>query len=135
MKKTSVIIAKIRRLNLNSESTTLFYELEEVKRKFVEKSIEFIYEEEPIFCFFFKTDYWWVITNFRIIVSENYSISYHFFEEVKSIHLKDIFENEIIKEECENIEIKLENGDEVKLNVEKKTWHSVYNLVKFLISS
>ena len=134
MKKLSVINAKIIRLNLKAEHTKIFSELDEIGKDIVNKNIDYVNNEESVFCFFSTSIYWWVITNFRIIISENNIITYIYLDEIQNVHLNDIFENEIMKEECDSIDIKFKDGSEKKLNVEKKTWYAVHNLLKFLIS-
>ena len=135
MKKISVINAKIRRLNLKAEYTKFFNELGKNEKEIIEKEVVYINDEEPIFCFFSKIEYWWVITNLRIVICENNIVTYNPFEEIIQVQLNDIFEGEISKEECQNLEINLRNGEEIKINVEKNTWYAIYNIIKFLALS
>lgn len=134
MKKTSVINAKIKRLNITSEYTKPIFELQEAKKVIIDRTINYIDNEEPVFCFFDNVEYWWVITNLRIIVHENNDSFFFFFDEIISMKLDDIFKNGIKKEECDNIDLELKNGEHIKLYVEKGTWYGVYNVIKFLIS-
>lgn len=134
MKKLSVIEAKFKRLNINTNFTKLFNELDDIQKGIIIEETNFIDEEKPAFAFFYNTNYWWSVTNHRLIIYQDTIITNIFFEEIKNVELKEIFEEEIRKEDCEVINIILFNKSEVKLKVEKNTWFSVYNMFLFLCS-
>ena len=135
MENTSIIKAKFIRLKVKADCTKLFNEFGEIERGIINEKIDYLSNEEPIFSFYSGIDYWWVVTNFRLIISGNNTTSFIIFEEVKSVQLNEIFENDVKKTECKNIEIKLVNEEEVKLRVEENTWYAIYNILKFLCSS
>jgi hypothetical protein len=132
MKNISTIKAKFTRLRVSAECTKLFNEFDEQTRKIINEKIDYLRDEEAIFSFYYGIDYWWVVTNFRLIIVDRNTTFSIIFEDIKSIQLNEIFEKDVKKMECKNIEMILANEEEVELRVEENTWYAVYNIFKFL---
>lgn len=130
---TAIIVAKIKRLNIKGVSTKLYDEFDTDFKKIIDNSIDLRNDEQFILGYCFNTNYWWIITNFRLLVKENDLINNYFFDNIKSVEAKDIFEKGISNEECNSLQLTLQSGKEKSLIVENYTWFSVLNLLKFLL--
>jgi hypothetical protein len=131
MKSISAIQAKFLRLKVKTDSTNLFEEMGEKNKNIFSENIEPLAEEVMVICFFSSISYWWVLSNLRLIIKENNRINYISLSEIKNIELNEIFNNEIKKQDCLNIDLSLQSS-KIKLKVEENTWHAIYNIMKFV---
>lgn len=129
----STIAAKIKRLNIKGVSTKFYHELDPNFRVIIGSSIDLLNDEQFVFCYYLNADYWWVITNLRLLVSENEVVNSYSFDSIKSVEAKDIFEEGVTNQECNRLQLTLQSGQEKNLNLENNTWFSVLNLLKFLL--
>ncbi|HAR72105.1 MAG TPA: hypothetical protein DCR77_01660 [Flavobacteriaceae bacterium] len=130
----STIVAKIKRLDIKGGATNFFDKLDFNIREVIENNIELHNDEKFILCYYLNTDYWWVITNLRLLISENEQIESYLFDSIKTVEAKDIFERGISNQECDRLQLILQNEQEKNLNLENNTWFSVLNLLKFLLN-
>ncbi len=82
---------------------------------------------------YLNADYWWVITNLRILVCENELVDSYLFDNIDSIRVDDIFVSGVSNSECNRIQLILDSGQVINLNLEYHTWGSVASLLQFLI--
>lgn len=130
---TSTIVAKIKRLDIKGFSTKFFDKLDFNIREVIDNNIELHNNEKFILCYYLNTDYWWVITNLRLLINENEQTESYLFDSIKTVEVKDIFEGGISNQECDRLQLILQNGQEKNLNLENNTWFSILNLLKFLL--
>jgi hypothetical protein len=128
----STIKAKITRLNIKAASSKLYDDLEIDIKDIISKVVTYLNDEQPIFCYYLDSNYWWLLTNLRLIIEKNSVICYHLYNDIEQVNVRDIFEAGISNQECARLQILLKNGNEVDLDVEINTWFSVFNLLKFL---
>lgn len=133
MKNVTSVRAKYLRLNLETKSTQLFEEVNEVDRKKILEKVELLENEVIIISFIKDFNYWWVITNLRLIVLENNSIDYFDFQNIAKVKLNEIFNGNKEKQECMNIDFVYQDNT-LKIEVEENTWHGVFNILKFMIN-
>ena len=100
----------------------------------IESKIDPLSNEQFILCYYLNADYWWIITNLRLFISKNEQIDSYLFDNIKTIEVKDIFEFGVKNQECNRLQLILQNGEEENLSVENNTWFSVLNLLKFLLN-
>lgn len=132
MKSVSTIQAKFLRLNVKADFTKLFGEIDMKSQNVIKVKSQFLPNEVATLCFFPDDSYWWVLTTSRIIMFENNNIKFVFLEEINSIEPKEIFANKATKRNSTNLDLSLKNGNDIKLRVERNTWHAVYSILKFV---
>jgi len=135
MKSVSAIKAKFNRFNLKSSFTKIFEQLNENEQYILSINIKLIEEEEIIICFCPNQCYWWVLTNFRIIINDNHRTNYVLLSDIKNIDMKDIFNDRVDKFTCKILNFNMKNEENVDLSVEFNTWHAMYNIFKFVINT
>lgn len=133
MKSESAIRAKFKRLNVKSSNTKLWEDVHENIRSKVEQQIKMVDGEIKILFALIDASYWWILTNHRLILSENDFIRYFNLDEIDKVEPNQIFEGEVSKQECSELNLYLDNG-RVDLKLEQNTWHAIYNILKFVIS-
>ena len=133
MKSQSAIEAKFIRLNVKASSTKLFADLNSAIQKSIKQSIPLLDDEKIVLCYVPQKEYWWAITNCRLILSENHQYNIIDFEDIESIEANDIFDNDVTKQDCTRLELKV-HYKYINLEVEKGTWHLIYNIIKFVIN-
>ena len=82
--------------------------------------------------YFPDENYWWVISNQRLIILDNGKYFNLLLSEISKVELKDIFHEDVQKLENKSIHIHL-NNEVYKLLLEKSTWPIIYEIIKFLI--
>jgi len=133
MKSISVIKAKFNRFKLKSNLTKLFEQLNETEKNLLASNIEFNKDEEIIICFIPNYHYWWILTNFKIIINDNQQTNYVFLNNIDNIDIKDILSTQVNKLNCEILHLNTKTGESIDLTVELNTWHAMYNILKFAI--
>ena len=68
IKSPSVIEAKFRRSNIKAELTYLWKDAPETTRTLISNKITFLGNETPIIIYYLSVNYWWVVTNDRILI-------------------------------------------------------------------
>jgi len=134
MKSESVIKAKFRRLNISTSNTCLWGEVSQDIRNELDKQILMIEEEKKIFLVFTNSSYWWVLTNQRLILKDNDTVSYFNLDDINKVEPKSIFERGASKQECSELSLNVKDR-EIQLRLEENTWHAIYNILKFVINS
>jgi len=129
--KTSIIKAKFKR-NSQELKHTFLWEIapQDLKLK-VKDKIDI--DEEPLIIFDDKTDNkFWCLTNKRIFISDKFD--YIYINDLRKVDILDIKKNPNNK--INSIELVLYSDLEIsKIIVEKKSWHIIYNILKFIIEN
>jgi hypothetical protein len=129
MLSESSIIAKYKRAKLKTSDTLLWNELsEDEKNKFLNK-IQLNNQEKCIIVYRNKEGYFWVITNTHLIVGDN-PLEYISYDSIEDIKLPSLT-NKNSKESNNSIDLTTKKG-RISLLTEERTWHFVYELLRFL---
>lgn len=128
----STIKAKIARLNIHAESSKLYDDLEDDKKNAIGNTIAFLGNESPVFCYFLSYEYWWVLTDMRIIIRKKNIVESYHYGDIEQILVSDIFELGLSNQECNRLQLLLSSGKLINLDLEINTWFSVLNILKFL---
>ena len=129
----STLEAKFKRSNLSSQNTlwgsdlTYYAQLEGIRKML-----------QPLEClilfYYNSTDLFWVITNKRLIIQNDRSLSTYFLQDLEKVNLGEIAESTKAKNNCNYITFIVHK--EVKiLPVESKSWYIVYEILKLIVSN
>lgn len=131
MKTASTIAAKFLRSKSHADLTKLWKESSENIKNAISKVIVFNNDETPIITFDLNTNYWWVLTNQRLIVKDSQGLKKIDFKEIKAVEIKKIIEGNVSKSECSSIQLKV-NNNYMDLELEKGTWPIIINILRFV---
>lgn len=131
MKSVSVIEAKFLRSKLSTAHTKPWKETDSLIQNRIIESIVPLREELFVLCFFPNENYWWVITNMRLIISECNSIQYLPLESIEKIEISGILNGSETKQAAQTIYLESQHR-KVNLITEKGTWHVIYDILKFI---
>jgi|GEM_PF-2576694 len=133
MKTASTIAAKFLRGQSHSDLTRLWKESSENIKNAISKAIIFNTDEIPIITFSHNTNYWWVLTNQRLIIMDSQTLIKIDFKEIEAVEVKKIIEGSISKLECSSIQLKI-NNSYMDIELEKGTWPNMFNIFRFVIN-
>ena len=133
MKSASTIRAKFKRLNVNATNTSLWEEVnEEIKNK-VKQQIQLVEGETKILFVLINSSYWWILTDQRLILNRRNLINYFNLRDIKKVEPKRLFEGEVSKQECSELDLYV-NDQQIRLKLEESTWYAIYNILKSVTS-
>ena len=89
-------------------------------------------DEEPILCFYKNSDKYWVLTTERIILSYD-SIENIYLNDIQNIELYKLFNESTNKLHINTIQLEI-NNKLFDLEVEERTWHVIFNMLKFMLN-
>lgn len=131
MKSPSIIEAKFLRSKTQSSFTKLWKEGSQGDKDLILNNVNLLVDEIAIIYFLPNQTYWWLLTNKRLIISDNQHTGYISLAEVKKVEPKEIFEGRVSKSENTDLNLYL-NNKEIKLKVEQQTWPAIYEVLKFI---
>lgn len=132
MKSVSSIRSKYLRLNVKGLYTKLYEQISDVDRDFLFDNLSLLGDEKILVTYLADRDYWWVITNVRLIACEKGRQLAFRLNNIKQLELREIFGGSSSKEENSIIDL-LVMDTPIKLKVETGTWHAIYNILKYVI--
>ena len=133
MLSVSTIQAKYKRAKLSLKDTCLWLELNDIQKGAVQKRIEFGTDEQPVIYYCKSPIYSWVISNRRLIVLEERNVWYYFYQEIKKVELPNEQDIKTNKAGIDTITISLYDNNFKTLFVEDRSWHFIYQILKFLL--
>lgn len=127
----SVIEAKFKRSNLNLVKTKLWKTLETSQQQLILSEIKQIDSDRKFICFY-NYNYWWLLTNKDLVISDNGNVLCIGLFEISKIELsadiKSMDSTEVIFDVFYKDEI-------IKLQIEKSSWPIVIEILKFVTTA
>jgi hypothetical protein len=129
------IEAKFLRSKIQTHSTKLGKDMNEFDKSWIIGHANLFINESIILCFFPSKDYFWVLTNKQLIISDLGKINYIPLVEICEVGLTKIFSGAETKLENTSIDIiaKKNKKRSIELRVEKRTWPIVYEILSFVV--
>lgn len=132
MLAVSTIEAKFRRSKINSKNTFLWSQLSDHKKEIIISYVLFSEGEQCWIMYEKSKDYFWIITNQRIIIFCDGTIRYYSYQMVSSVQFPLIDEKND-KRNVDNLNLVLNDCSCLIVFVESTTWHFIYGLLRLLI--
>jgi hypothetical protein len=131
MKSASIIGAIFSRSKIQPACTYLWKAMLPSIKLVISDQTTFNTGEDPILSFYIDSNKWWLLTTERIILSYG-SIKNIYISEIQNVDLNELFEERTNKSDLNTIQLKI-NNIFFDLEVEKRTWHVVFNMLKFML--
>jgi len=125
----NIIESKFLRSRLTTNKTYLWKDVNEDTAKQILSLVELQDAESIILLFYDSKMKFWVLTNLRLITSEEPIV----LQDIHRVDIIDILESHENKMNGNHINIYLKNGERTILEVEVGTWHVMYSILKFII--
>jgi hypothetical protein len=135
MLSISAIEAKYKRAMLNVTDTFLWSDMSNDQKDAISTQVELALGERVIIYYCKSLDYWWVITNQRLIISDNKTLSFCPFEMIIKVDFPGAEKIEANKKGIDSVNIVLSGGYSKLVFVENTTWHFFYDLLRVLSSN
>jgi hypothetical protein len=133
MKSISSIEAKFLRLNLNVKFTKLWKLSSTEEKNFFMSNIKLSENEKIILWFYPNPTFYWILTNYRLVVYHETNFRYFSLSEIKISNLLEVYPNGITLQDTDNLSI-IYREQQYKIPIEKGIWHAIYNIFNFILS-
>ncbi|UGU17915.1 hypothetical protein LS482_08545 [Sinomicrobium kalidii] len=127
--KASIIKSKIKRSGVEFVDTYLFDSKDLVNN--LGHNI-FLHPDEEVIMQYQKEQIRWGLTNMRLILPNK--LNQIVLEEITGVDFEKIKNEESTKFNNQTIDLHLRNGNRFTLNVEKGTWHLIFEIFKYIIN-
>ncbi len=133
MKAVSTIRAKFVRDRPSLNSTRLWEEFNEAIQEHIISRLILTDQEVIIVAYFKSPNCWWLLSNKNLITHSDGLVQVIALSEIRKVELDAVFERNTSKHDANLIGLRLQN-DLVQLELEKRAWPTIYNLLRFVIS-
>lgn len=127
--KASIIKSKIKRSGVKLVDTYLF-DGKDIVNNLAHNF--FLHPDEEVIMQFQKGQFKWVLTNMRLVLPNE--LKQIMLEEITAVDFEELKKEESTKSDNQTIDLELRNGNRFRLNVEKRTWHLIYEVFKYIIN-
>jgi hypothetical protein len=133
VKAVSTIRAKFVRDRPSLNSTRLWEEFNEAIQEHIISRLILTDQEVIIVAYFKSPNCWWLLSNKNLITHSDGLVQVIALSEIRKVELDAVFERNTSKHDANLIGLRLQN-DLVQLELEKRAWPTIYNLLRFVIS-
>jgi hypothetical protein len=131
MKNPSTVAAIFVRSKIQPAFTYLWNTIPQSIKTVILDRITFNTYEKPILSFYIRSNKWWLLTTERIILNFN-SIENIYLIDIQNVKLNKLFDESIAKLGINTVQLEI-NNKYFDLEVEKRTWHVIYGMLKFMV--
>ncbi len=132
MMSKSILEAKFLRSKLVATNTQLWKQFSGINKQFVMSKITTESGEDGILIFYMNAGYWWLLTINNFIIYSNGVIRTLSLSEIESVMPDQLTEDSNAKSEMNQLLLRVRN-EVIPITIENKTWHVIYDVLRFAI--